>query len=373
MTGRPTRILLVAPRVWDGGMESHLSNLALLYAAHGHAVTLAVHPRFPEHARRRERLAQSAVRLVRVPEAAGAPLPLRLFLRRAALARALAARSFDTVICHGFGLTLPWFRRFVAPGGRFFWHEHTDGARARIVAPGFHPPAASRYPWMFRRMFPHLTAALVGSGRGAENLRRIQGATCPVRVAPPLMAPCEIPRAFERDLGTGPLRISIFGALHPTKGTDALLRLWPSLSIGAATLHFHGPLAMPPIDALARELRVPAAFHGPYSSEEVPALMRATDLALIPSLHEGYPLTAWEAMAWGVPFVMTDVGAAPELTRENPNTRMAGLDPQSVRRAIEEHVAALRAGRLSRAALQQHQGRFFSAEEAARQHLALIS
>ena len=375
MTGRPTRILLVAPRVWDGGMESHLSNLALLYAAHGHAVTLAVHPRFPEHARRRERLAQSAVRLVRVPEAAGAPLPLRLFLRRAALARALAARSFDTVICHGFGLTLPWFRRFVAPGGRFFWHEHTDGARARIVAPGFHPPAASRYPWMFRRMFPspHRRPGWLGSGRGkpaAHTGRNVPGS----RGLPPLMAPGEIPRAFERDLGTGPLRISIFGALHPTKGTDALLRLWPSLSIGAATLHFHGPLAMPPIDALARELRVPAAFHGPYGSEEVPALMRATDLALIPSLHEGYPLTAWEAMAWGVPFVMTDVGAAPELTRENPNTRMAGLDPRSPSAAPSKNMWRPSAQAASRAPRSSSTRAAFSPPERPRaRHLALIS
>ncbi|HVX66113.1 MAG TPA: glycosyltransferase family 4 protein [Bryobacteraceae bacterium] len=373
MTASTTRILLVAPRVWDGGMEMHLSNLALLYSEHGYRVTLAVDPRFPAHAGRAGKLAASGAEFVKVPGYDSDPLPVRLFKRRADFSRALAPRSFDMVLCQGFGYSLPWFRRFVAPGGRFLWHEHTDGACARILQPGFHAPTPSRYPRLFRRMFRHLDGALAGSARGVANLRRVQGLTCPVHAIAPLMEAFDIPDASERKTGARPLRIGVFGTIHPNKGSEAILRLWPSLAIGPATLHFHGRLAAAPLDALARALGVPAVFHGPYRSEELPALMQATDMALIPSLMEGYPLTAWECMARGVPFVITDVGAAPEFARDNPNIRLAALAPEAVRRRIEEHVAALRAGDLSRAALQQHQRRHFAREDAARAYLSLLS
>jgi glycosyltransferase involved in cell wall biosynthesis len=373
MIENPARILIVAPRVWDGGMELHLSNLALLYATCGHHVTLAVHPRFPAHAGRACELIAAGVEFVRVSEFAGAPLPVRLWRRRAALCAALRGRSFDVLSCEGFGCSLPWFRRFLAPGGRFFWHEHIDGARAQLVRPGFYPPRASRYPWLFRRMFRHLDAALVGCQHGADNLRRVQRFHGSIHVLPPLMAAGPIPDATDRETGARPLNIGVFGAVEPRKGADALLRLWPSLAIGPATLHFHGPLFMSPLDGLARELGVPAVFDGPYRSEDLATLMPSTDLALILSVAEGYPFSAWECMAWGVPFVITDVGAAPELTRDNPNARLAALEPAAVRCAIEEHVDALRRGRLSRVALQQHQRRLFRPEDVARAYLDLLA
>jgi glycosyltransferase involved in cell wall biosynthesis len=373
MTASTTRILLVAPRVWDGGMEMHLSNLALLYAAQGYRVTLAVDPRFPAHPGRARKLAASGAGFVRVPGYDNEPLPVRLWRRRAAFCRALAPRSFDAVLCQGFGYSLPWFRRFLAPGGRFLWHEHTDGACSRIVQPEFHQPLPARYPRLFRRMFRHLDGAVAGSARGVANLRGLQGLRCPVHALAPLMEAGDIPDAAERETGARTLRIGVFGTIHTAKGSEAILRLWPSLAIGPATLHFHGALATAPLDALAHTLGVPAVFHGPYRTEELPALMQATDMAVIPSLTEGYPLTAWECMAWGVPFVITDVGAAPEFTRDNPNARLAALAPDSVRRKVEEHVAALRAGSLSRAALQQHQRRYFAREDAARAYLALLS
>ncbi len=373
MTGSSARILIVAPRVWNGGMELHVSNQAMLYAQHGHKVTLAVHPRFPDETVRKLRLEESAVEAVYLPESAGAPAPVRVWNERRALSRTLAPRSFDYVFCHGFGRSLPWFRRFVAPGGRFLWHEHTDGARSRIVAPGFRPPAPRRYPYLFRRMFRRTNEVLAASEQCAENLRRVQGVRCPIRIVAPLAGTDRVPDAVDRETGGLPLRIGVFGTLHPAKGTLALLHLWPSLSIGEATLHFHGASAIPGLESLARRLGVPAVFHGPYGSAELPALMQATDLALFLSLQEGYGIAAWESMAWGVPFVATATGAAPEFARENANVRMAALEPAAVRCVIEQHVAALRSGRLSRVALQRHQRRLFPAEAAVCAHLALLS
>ena len=46
---------------------------------------------------------------------------------------------------------------------------------------------------------------------------------------------------------------------------------------------------------------------------DAPALHAAFDVFALPSLHEGLPLAPQEAMASGVPVVVTDAGGLPEL------------------------------------------------------------
>lgn len=63
-------------------------------------------------------------------------------------------------------------------------------------------------------------------------------------------------------------------------------------------------------------------------AEDLPALYRAADLFAVPSLEEGFGMTAIEAMAAGTPVVGTRVGALPEIIE--PGRTGALADPGDV-------------------------------------------
>src|SRR5439155_18765993 len=66
---------------------------------------------------------------------------------------------------------------------------------------------------------------------------------------------------------------------------------------------------------LAREARSVRTIELLGPREDVPALMAACDVVVIPSLREGQSLAALEAMAAGRPLVVSDVGGLAELAR----------------------------------------------------------
>jgi len=83
---------------------------------------------------------------------------------------------------------------------------------------------------------------------------------------------------------------------------------------------------------------------------DVPALLRAADVFVLPSLSEGLPNAALEALAAGVPTVATAVGGTPEVVRhEQTGLLVPSQDPGALAEAV---VRLLRdrelAGRLAR-------------------------
>lgn len=70
-------------------------------------------------------------------------------------------------------------------------------------------------------------------------------------------------------------------------------------------------------------------FHGKKKiGEELNAMYRQADLYFLPSYHEGFPRTIWEAMAQGLPVVATTVGAIPQYLRHEVNAIL--IQPKSV-------------------------------------------
>ena len=70
--------------------------------------------------------------------------------------------------------------------------------------------------------------------------------------------------------------------------------------------------------------------------DDVPELMRAMDLFVLPSLREGISNTILEAMATGLPVVATRVGGNPELVDAgNTGELVPRGDPVSMAGAID--------------------------------------
>lgn len=82
------------------------------------------------------------------------------------------------------------------------------------------------------------------------------------------------------------------------------------------------------LDGLARELGVESAVHFLGQRPDVPELIGAADLLLLPSWDEPFGLVVAEAMAVGTPVLVTDQGGVREYVSDRVNGRV--LPPEDV-------------------------------------------
>lgn len=139
------------------------------------------------------------------------------------------------------------------------------------------------------------------------------------------------------------------GNLYPVKGhryaVEALARIadrHPELHLAIAG---RGELREPLL-ALARSLGVGGRVHLLGLREDVPDLLAASDLFLMPSLSEGLPLALLEAMAAGCPVVASAVGEIPGVLEHGAaGTIVPPGDAAALARALD---ALLTSPRLAR-------------------------
>ena len=104
--------------------------------------------------------------------------------------------------------------------------------------------------------------------------------------------------------------VTVVAALREPKGHEFALRAWPVVRAavpGAILLIVGDGPHRPVLERIADEGVV---FAG--AREDVPQILRASTLALLPSLTEALPTALIEAAACGLPAVATDVGGTPE-------------------------------------------------------------
>jgi glycosyltransferase involved in cell wall biosynthesis len=97
-----------------------------------------------------------------------------------------------------------------------------------------------------------------------------------------------------------------------------------------------GPLEAQ-LRAEADRLRLDARFTG--QRDDVPALLAAAAVFVLPSLWEGQPLILQEALRAGVPVVATRVGGTPVLTGEDAALLVPPGDPESLAGAVRAVLA----------------------------------
>lgn len=75
-------------------------------------------------------------------------------------------------------------------------------------------------------------------------------------------------------------------------------------------------------------------FHGKKKiGPELNEMYRMADIYIIPSHHEGFPRTIWEAMANGLPVIATEVGGIPHYLTDHENALL--IDPKSIDQIVD--------------------------------------
>ncbi len=127
------------------------------------------------------------------------------------------------------------------------------------------------------------------------------------------------------------------GTLEPRKNLAGLLAAWNRIKAR------HGDVCLVIAGGAGgafRRASVPASDTQvrwmDYVPEEVlPGLYAGAELFVLPSLDEGFGLTALEAMACGTPVVVSDAGALPEVVG-NAGRVFSLSDPQGLSNALDE-------------------------------------
>ena len=165
-------------------------------------------------------------------------------------------------------------------------------------------------------------------------------------------APARRDRAYTRaELGLGDRVVAIHVAsFFAVKAQDVLARAAASLMKQGArvTTVFLGDGALrPAVERLARELGLgPAEARFLGYRNDVPDLLAASDLFVLPSRSEGFPMSMLEAMSHRLPVVCTPVGGNPELVTDGEHGYLVPVDDPAALSAAMARVAgdaALRA------------------------------
>jgi sugar transferase (PEP-CTERM/EpsH1 system associated) len=130
------------------------------------------------------------------------------------------------------------------------------------------------------------------------------------------------------DIPADAIVVGTVGRLEAVKGHEQLLRAWPlverrlAAAGRAARLLIVGDGSLRnTLEALARELGIAERVIFTGMRTDIPQLLQAMDVFVLPSLNEGISNTLLEAMACGVPVVANRVGGNPELIDD----RVTGL------------------------------------------------
>ena len=151
------------------------------------------------------------------------------------------------------------------------------------------------------------------------------------------------PRARGSD---GPPILLAVGSIIPRKAFGLLVEAlgglqhldWRLRLVGAS--HRSPPTAAALVEQIAAcglERRVDLL--GELSGEDLEAAFATSDVFVSPALFEGYGMALAEAMAHGLPIVMTTAGAAASTVPDAAALKLAPLDAPGLRMALQEIIA----------------------------------
>lgn len=195
----------------------------------------------------------------------------------------------------------------------------------------------------------HLRARLIAGGLDGEHIGL---ARCTLDARMEELARAARPAA--REPGQ-PLRVACTSSLWSGKGQDVLLEAAALAASSGVALELDlaggGDLALGArLAARAHELGLVARFHGRLDRAALSALLARVHVHVLPSTWlEPFAIAPLEAMAHGLPVIVSDAGGSPELVRSARGAAAGGAaeigvvtragDPQDLARALARTAA----------------------------------
>lgn len=203
---------------------------------------------------------------------------------------------------------------------------------------------------------PTVARELMDAGVTEDRIRRIPNGVETDRI----MARASYVR------GSGPTTITFVGRLHPQKGLDTLLRGFARLvgrdDVGPVRLDIvgDGPLRGELVE-LSRRLGVADEVRLPGASDDVVGLLASSDLFVLPSRAEGLSNALLEAMASGLPCIVSDVPGNVDLITDRHNGLLFAVDDplalaDALATALEDPALCEAIGRRARSTVESAYG-----------------
>lgn len=130
-----------------------------------------------------------------------------------------------------------------------------------------------------------------------------------------------------------PIRCIYVGGTKELKGISYLLEAFELLEPGVAQLTIVGSCTLP--NDLRSKYDGLVDFVGMVPHDQVPALMSAHDLMIMPSLGEGFSLTILEAMACGLPVICTQNSGAVGIVNDGDEGHIVPIqDAEAIAKSV---------------------------------------
>lgn len=130
--------------------------------------------------------------------------------------------------------------------------------------------------------------------------------------------PAPIDSAVPVDLGLpeGAVSIGFAGRLERRKGLLDLVTAWPGVADEVPNAHLLIAGRGPDESEARRVLGDAPRVHWLGYRDDIPSLLRALDIAVVPSHWEGFGFVAAESMVAGLPVVAANASSLPEIVRD---------------------------------------------------------
>lgn len=297
LAGSPVNIIHVIDSMEVGGAEQVVATLCRLHQQDGNSSE--VHCLF------------RAGELGRNLQAEGFRVVVYGIRSRLRLARALY-REFrrlhpDVVHCHNRFATLlgaPAARLAGVPAVLTTRHGEVKSPRARLELKF----------WLSARFCDYVVA--VSALTHANSARGVGAVPAKLVLLRNGAAPAQVPEKVSDSIAKSGFTLIHVARMHFKKDQTTLLRAFALARARMSDLHLwllgDGP-DRPALEHLAAELRLGISVLFLGERNDVGRWLAAADLFVLSSISEGAPISLLEAMAAGLPQVVTDVGGMPEI------------------------------------------------------------